>query len=186
MVALNFDASAVQDSTGGFDLIEPGEYRAEIVADEVKESKSTAGNHYLELQVKIDGKGSIWDNLNLWNSNPSAVEIANGTLKQIANAIGQSRIADSAEMLLKPLWFALRLSLALPATKTKTLSWGTAALGLSLRPCKLRKKLKHPFLPRRRFPPRRRLRLRPLPGGRSQLGAGFGPPPFFEVGIWLN
>ena len=103
MVALNFDASAVQESTGGYELIEPGKYRAEIVADEVKESKSTPGNHYLELQVKVDGTGSIWDRLNLWNSNPSAVEIANGTLKQIANAIGQSRIADSAEMLLKPL-----------------------------------------------------------------------------------
>ena len=129
MVALNFDASAVQESTGGYGLIEPGEYRAEIVADEVKESKSTAGNHYLELQVKIDGKGSIWDRLNLWNSNPSAVEIANGTLKQIANAIGQSRIVDSAEMLLKPLMVRVEIEPGTAGYKDKNIIVGYSGVG---------------------------------------------------------
>jgi hypothetical protein len=103
MVALNFDATAVPQSTGGFELLQPGEYRAEIVADEVKESKETPGNHYLELQVKIDGKGSVWDRLNLWNASPVAVEIGNEKLAEIAFAIGKNHIADSSEVLLKPL-----------------------------------------------------------------------------------
>ena len=103
MVALNFDATAVPESTSGFELLQPGEYRAEIVAEEVKESKEKPGNSYLELQVKIEGAGSVWDKLFLWYTNPKAVEMANGTLKEIARAIGKPTIADSTEMLLKPL-----------------------------------------------------------------------------------
>ena len=93
----------MNSNTGGFDLIQPGEYKAEIVAEEVKESKSTPGNSYLELQVKIEGAGSVWDRLNLWNSTPKAVEMANGTLAEIARALGKPTIADSTEMLLQPL-----------------------------------------------------------------------------------
>jgi hypothetical protein len=152
MVALNFDASAVQDSTGGFDLIEPGEYRAEIVADEVKESKSTAGNHYLELQVKIDGKGSIWDRLNLWNSNPSAVEIANGTLKQIANAIGQSRIADSAEMLLKPLMVRVEIEPGTAGYKDKNIIVGYSGVGSVAAPMQVAQEAQAPVPPSAPFP----------------------------------
>tara|TARA_R100001129_G_scaffold182695_1_gene163718 strand:+ start:2254 stop:2751 length:498 start_codon:yes stop_codon:yes gene_type:complete len=103
MVALNFDATAVPESTGGFELIQPGEHRAMIVAEEVKESKQTPGNTYLELQVKIEGLGSVWDKLFLWYSNPKAVEMANGTLKEIAHAIGKPTIGDSTEMLMQPL-----------------------------------------------------------------------------------
>jgi len=152
MVALNFDASAVQESTGGFDLIEPGEYRAEIVADEVKESKSTAGNHYLELQVKIDGKGSIWDRLNLWNSNPSAVEIANGTLKQIANAIGQSRIADSAEMLLKPLMVRVEVEPGTAGYKDKNIIVGYSGVGSVAAPQQVAQAAQAPVTPSAPFP----------------------------------
>ena len=152
MVALNFDASAVQDSTGGFDLIEPGEYRAEIVADEVKESKSTAGNHYLELQVKIDGKGSIWDRLNLWNSNPSAVEIANGTLKQIANAIGQGRIADSSEMLLKPLMVRVEIEPGTAGYKNKNIIVGYSGVGSVAAPQQVAQAAQAPVPPSAPFP----------------------------------
>tara|TARA_R100000995_G_scaffold67568_1_gene36193 strand:- start:933 stop:1439 length:507 start_codon:yes stop_codon:yes gene_type:complete len=147
MVALNFDATAVPESTGGFDLIEPGEYRAEIVAEEVKESKSTAGNHYLELQVKIDGKGSIWDRLNLWNSNPSAVEIANGTLKEIANAIGQSRIADSAEMLLKPLMVRVEIEPGTAGYKDKNIIVKYSGVGSPAAPLQVAQAAQAPVPP---------------------------------------
>ena len=152
MVALNFDASAVQDSTGGYGLIEPGEYPAEIVADEVKESKRTPGNHYLELQVKIDGKGSIWDNLNLWNSNPSAVEIANGTLKQIANAIGQSRIADSAEMLLKPLMVRVEIEPGTAGYKDKNIIVAYSGVGSVAAPMQVAQEAQAPVPPSAPFP----------------------------------
>lgn len=152
MVALNFDASAVQESTGGYELIEPGKYRAEIVADEVKESKSTPGNHYLELQVKIDGKGSIWDRLNLWNSNPSAVEIANGTLKQIANAIGQSRIVDSAEMLLKPLMVRVEIEPGTAGYKDKNIIVGYSGVGSVAAPQQVAQAAQAPVPPSAPFP----------------------------------
>ena len=152
MVALNFDASAVQESTGGYELIEPGKYRAEIVADEVKESKSTPGNHYLELQVKVDGTGSIWDRLNLWNSNPSAVEIANGTLKQIANAIGQSRIADSAEMLLKPLMVRVEIEPGTAGYKDKNIIVGYSGVGSVAAPQQVAQAAQAPVPPSAPFP----------------------------------
>ena len=152
MVALNFDASAVQESTGGYELIEPGKYRAEIVADEVKESKSTPGNHYLELQVKVDGKGSIWDRLNLWNSNPSAVEIANGTLKQIANAIGQSRIVDSAEMLLKPLMVRVEIEPGTAGYKDKNIIVGYSGVGSVAAPQQVAQAAQAPVPPSAPFP----------------------------------
>ena len=152
MVALNFDASAVQESTGGYELIEPGKYRAEIVADEVKESKSTPGNHYLELQVKVDGTGSIWDRLNLWNSNPSAVEIANGTLKQIANAIGQSRIADSAEMLLKPLMVRVDIEAGTAGYKDKNIIVGYSGVGSVAAPQQVAQAAQAPVPPSAPFP----------------------------------
>ena len=152
MVALNFDASAVQESTGGYGLIEPGEYRAEIVADEVKESKSTPGNHYLELQVKVDGTGSIWDRLNLWNSNPSAVEIANGTLKQIANAIGQSRIADSAEMLLKPLMVRVDIEAGTAGYKDKNIIVEYSGVGSVAAPQQVAQAAQAPVPPSAPFP----------------------------------
>ena len=152
MVALNFDASAVQESTGGYELIEPGKYRAEIVADEVKESKSTPGNHYLELQVKVDGTGSIWDRLNLWNSNPSAVEIANGTLKQIANAIGQSRIVDSAEMLLKPLMVRVEIEPGTAGYKDKNIIVGYSGVGSVAAPQQVAQAAQAPVPPSAPFP----------------------------------
>jgi len=129
MVALNFDASAVPESSGGYELIQPGEYRAEIVADEVKESKSTPGNHYLELQVKIENKGTIWDRLNLWNTNLDAVEMSNNTLKQIAHAIGQQRIADSAEVLLKPLMVRVDIEAGTNGYKDKNIIVGYTSIG---------------------------------------------------------
>ena len=147
MVALNFDATAVPESTSGYDLIEPGEYRAEIVADEVKESKSKAGNHYLELQVKIDGKGSIWDRLNLWNSNPSAVEIANCTLKEIANAIGQSRIEDSAEMLLKPLMVRVEIEPGTAGYKDKNIIVKYSGVGSPAAPMQVAQAAQAPLVP---------------------------------------
>tara|TARA_Y100000592_G_scaffold94252_1_gene158713 strand:+ start:527 stop:1051 length:525 start_codon:yes stop_codon:yes gene_type:complete len=101
MVALNFDATAVPESTGGYELLQPGEYRAEIVAADVEVSKK--GHNYLKLQVKVEGSGSVWDNLNLWNPNPSAVEVANDRLKQIARALNMPHVADSDDILLKPL-----------------------------------------------------------------------------------
>ena len=127
MVALNFDATAVPESTGGFELLQPGEYRAEIVAAETKVSKK--GHTYMELQVKVEGSGSVWDNLNLWNPNPSAVEVANDRLKQIARALNMTHVADSDDILLKPLMVKVNIEAGTNGYSDKNIIVSYSAIG---------------------------------------------------------
>ncbi len=132
MVALNFDATAVPESTGGYELLQPGEYRAEIVAADVEVSK--AGHNYLKVQVKIENGGSLWDNLNLWNPNPKAVEVANDRLRQIAFALSMSHVADSDHMLLKPLMVKVDIDPGTNGYKDKNIVVGYSAIGAVARP----------------------------------------------------
>lgn len=101
MVALNHTVDSNNTETG-FALMEPGVYRADIVDIQVKTSKSNASNQYLELQLKTD-RGSVWDRLNLWNSNPKAVDMAYATLNQIGVALGMGQINDTDQLIAKSL-----------------------------------------------------------------------------------
>lgn len=84
-----------------FAPIPDGEYVAMIISSDRVESKSTPGNYYIKLVVEIvDGqyKGrQIYENLNLWNSNPDTVKIAESTLGAIMDATGKQSAADTAE-----------------------------------------------------------------------------------------
>tara|TARA_R100000700_G_scaffold20517_1_gene27257 strand:- start:1489 stop:1986 length:498 start_codon:yes stop_codon:yes gene_type:complete len=127
MVALNFDATAVPESTSGYELLQPGEYRAEIVAADVEVSKK--GHNYLKLQVKVENSGFVWDNLNLWNPNPSAVEVANDRLKQIARALNMTHVADSDDILLKPLMVKVNIEAGTNGYSDKNIIVGYSAIG---------------------------------------------------------
>lgn len=105
MVSLNFDidaSNAGAAQSGGYSLIPEGEYRGDIVDVQVKQSKTNAANSYLELQIKIEGHGSVWDRLNIWNSNPKAAQIAKEQLTRLGMAIGVQRIGDTDELIAKP------------------------------------------------------------------------------------
>ena len=105
MVALNFDideSNAGAAQAGSYSLIPEGEYRGDIVDAQVKQSKTNAANSYLELQIKIEGHGSVWDRLNIWNSNPKAAQIAKEQLTRLGMAIGVRRIGDTDELIAKP------------------------------------------------------------------------------------
>jgi len=99
MVELNFDvdASAVGDSS--FGPIPAGNYDGEIVAADVR--VSGAGHNYLSVQVKIEGRGSVWDNLNLWHPSAGAVEIAQRKLNEIGVALGLGNIGDTDQLVAK-------------------------------------------------------------------------------------
>jgi len=127
MVTLNFDATAVPESTGGYELLQPGEYRAEIVAADVEVSK--AGHNYLKLQVKVEEGGSVWDNLNLWNPNPKAVEVANDRMKQIARSLNMPHVADSDDILLKPLMVKVDIEAGTNGYSDKNIVVGYSAIG---------------------------------------------------------
>lgn len=100
-----FDARAVEPNEG-FDIMPAGEYDAAIVASEVKQTTNGDGK-YLKLELQIlNGQyqnRKVWDNLNIWNPNAQAVQIAKGTLSAICRAVNVLTPNDSAELHNKPL-----------------------------------------------------------------------------------
>lgn len=100
-----FDARTVEPNQG-FDVIPAGEYDAAIVASEVKATSAGDGK-YLKLELQIlNGtfqNRKIWDQLNIWNPNAQAVQIAKGTLSAICRAVNVLTPKDSAELHNKPL-----------------------------------------------------------------------------------
>jgi len=96
MVALNHTVTDVADST--YETIAPGTYDGEIVAIDQKTSR--AGNEYLSVQVRIEGKGSVWDNLNYFAAAGSTTkQIADEKLSAIGAAVGVQHIADTDTLL---------------------------------------------------------------------------------------
>lgn len=87
--------------TIGFDALPAGKYAAQVVKSEYKETKAKNG-HYLQLVIKIiagDYSGrQIFENLNLDNPNPQAVEIANKTLNSICQACILAGVENSDEL----------------------------------------------------------------------------------------
>ena len=111
MVMINFDARNVS-ADSPYDVVPSGWYEVEIVDSKEKQTNSGNGS-YIELTLEIMGpthKGrKIWDRLNLDNPNPKAVEIAQRTLSQICNAVGQLTVTDTTELHHKPMVAAVRV-----------------------------------------------------------------------------
>ncbi len=86
-----------------FAPLPPGEYHVNIMDSELKNTR--AGGTMLSFVYEImdgDFQGRrVWDNLNLWHSNPKTVEIAMRQLKSIATASGYPNpnfIPDSSDL----------------------------------------------------------------------------------------
>ena len=99
-----------------FSAIPPGDYMAQITDSEKKEARNK-GNFYWKLTFKIlegEFKGRLlWVNLNLINSNPQAVEIANNELATICQACGKVAISDTSELHGTPMMITVKVT---PAT----------------------------------------------------------------------
>lgn len=112
MASLNgtFDASNVEPATAR-ELLPPGKYVAQIIESEMKDTQ--AGGKMLALTLEIqDGQHArrrLWDNLNLVNSNPKAVEIAQRTLSAICHAIGRMQVNDSEELHFRPMLISVEV-----------------------------------------------------------------------------
>jgi len=107
---LGFDAQAVEPNN--FDVLPAGEYDAVIVNSEVKTTAKGDGR-YIKLQLQIlNGSYQnrvLFDNLNLWNPNDKAVQIARGTLSSICRAVGVLTPKDTSELHGKPLRIKLKV-----------------------------------------------------------------------------
>jgi hypothetical protein len=106
MANLNgFDASQVPEQQD-FSALPEGQYVVIATASETKATKNGTGE-YLQFTLEVlDGpfKGrKLWDRLNLWNPNQTAVDIANRQLAAMCRAVGVIKPADSAELHNKPL-----------------------------------------------------------------------------------
>ena len=103
-----FDPNAHEEMKS-FDPLPPGWYPMQIITAEVCKTKSGDGS-YVKLEWEIvesmrpDLKGRrVWENLNLWNSNPDAVDIANRMLASICKAVGLGQIDDTDLLLARPM-----------------------------------------------------------------------------------
>lgn len=96
-----YDASN-GETMGDSSALPAGEYVAAIVKSEHREAKAGNGNAYINLEFEVqdgDKQGRrFWTMLNLWNSNTTAVEIAQRELNSICQACGKLRINDSEEL----------------------------------------------------------------------------------------
>lgn len=108
MASLNFNLSDLDDSLfeeqPSFEPVPQDTYTLMITDSEM--ASTSKGGQMLKLSMQIvDGahKGrKIWDNLNLINSNPTAVEIAQRNLGSICKAIGVASVTESAVLHNKP------------------------------------------------------------------------------------
>ncbi len=95
-----FDMNNVPEDE--YAIIPEGEYTAQIVRSEMKETKSGNGM-YLELRVQILDEPYtgrlVFDRLNLVNPNDTAVKIAQRTLADICKALDLEESPDDSEEL---------------------------------------------------------------------------------------
>lgn len=101
MVALNFNASAVQPNQS-LEPVPSGQYPVVISASSEKPTKAADGS-YLELEMTIQQPNQfagrkVYDRLNLKNKNQQAVDIAYGTLSAICHVTGRIQVQDSSQL----------------------------------------------------------------------------------------
>ena len=103
MVALNMtiDPNNVGSSISSSDPVKPGKYAGEIIDASVMQSKAIPVNSYLSIEWKLENGRHVWDILNLWNANPTAVQIATEKLNRLGVALGMRGIGDTDELMLK-------------------------------------------------------------------------------------
>ena len=111
-----------QEVLNDFTPVPPNDYKVIIAKSEFKKTKAGTG-HYLSLQMKIiegEYKGrTLFENLNLDNPNPTAVEIANKALNTICKACNKVGVQDSEELHGIPMIATVSIT---EATKTKPAS----------------------------------------------------------------
>tara|TARA_R100001377_G_scaffold3649_1_gene2119 strand:+ start:90 stop:575 length:486 start_codon:yes stop_codon:yes gene_type:complete len=106
-----FDAQSVPEDKA-FSLLPADWYRCVITGSEERPTKANLANpdddsSYLNLTFQVlegDYTGRlVWDLLNLKNNNPTAVQIAQGTLSSICKSVGINNPQNSSDLHDKPL-----------------------------------------------------------------------------------
>jgi len=100
-----FDATGIEPTTG-YNVLPAGKYRAQIVESEMRVTRNGMGQFLWLMLDIIEGQyqgRKLFDQLNLVNSNPQTVEIAQRTLSAICHATGKLQVNDSVDLHLVPM-----------------------------------------------------------------------------------
>ena len=110
-----YNSETNKESMADFSALPAGLKIAAIYKSQYKATKAKTG-HMLQLQLKVlEGKDKgrvFFENLNLDNPNPVAVEIANKTLNSICQACLKASVKDSEELHNIPMRVTLRVDAA--------------------------------------------------------------------------
>lgn len=119
---LSYNTAENNEGLTDFTAFPADKYPVILTKSEYKETKAKNG-HFLQMIMKVIAgkyKGRlIYENLNLDNPNPVAVEIANKALNSICKACGKVGVQDSEELHGIPFYATLKVN---PATKTNPAS----------------------------------------------------------------
>ena len=100
-----FDATGIEPTTA-YEILPAGKYRAQIVESEMRVTRNGMGQFLWLMLDIIEGQyqgRKLFDQLNLVNSNPQTVEIAQRTLSAICHATGKLQVNDSVDLHLVPM-----------------------------------------------------------------------------------
>ena len=97
-----FDASQVEITDGDFSPIPIAWYQAKIDGAELKITQNQRGK-YIAVRYSITGPSHqgrvVFDNVNIVNDNPKAVEIGYERLARICKAIGRTVVQDTDQLI---------------------------------------------------------------------------------------
>lgn len=104
MASFNFDATNIAPQTA-FEPLPAGDYEVMVTDSEMKRTKDGM-SQYMSLTMEVQAGPfhgrKIFENLNLFHSNPKTVEIAQRSLSGLCHAINVLNIKDSQDLHNRP------------------------------------------------------------------------------------
>lgn len=105
MANFSFDTSTVAPRENNYELLPAGKYTC-LVSDSVIQPLKSGNGTALKLTITVLQEGyagrKLFSNLNVQHTNPTAEQIAQQQLRELCDAIGISRMTDTAELHNKP------------------------------------------------------------------------------------
>lgn len=111
MASFSFNAADVAPAET-FDVIPAGEYHGQVIASDLRATKSGTGQYIWLEQEILDGqyKGrKLWTTLNIINSNATAVDIAARQLSALCHAVGEIDVSDTDQLHFKPMLMVVKV-----------------------------------------------------------------------------
>lgn len=110
-IGFSFNANAVAPQND-YSPIPAGDYIAQIIESEIKQTKSGTGQmltlHWQVLDGAFKGR-LVFDRINIINQNPKAQEIGQAQLSSICRACGVGELVDSAQLHNKPTQISVKI-----------------------------------------------------------------------------